>query len=338
MKVLFLTHKTDSPSTRWRVLQFVPHLQKAGIACTVEEVPSGMMAKLAAAKHGVGFDVVVLQKKLLPKLISNRLRKHSKKLVFEFDDSLTMKKSTEDVHVSATRERRFRRIVKDADLVTTTNEHLAEEARRVAPDPAKVRVMPTVIDLGRWTPRGPAKRDWPLVIGWMGSGAALPHLEIVQSVLAKSCRRHKDLIVRVICEEVPALTGVRIDHRPFKAEAEVDEIKAFDLAIAPMIEDPWTRGKVSTKILAYGAAGVPTIASDVASHRLYLKDGENGYLCGTLSKWEERIEELLGKPEKRDELGQKARERVEKEYSLEAMLPKYVELFRELAGAAPAKA
>jgi glycosyltransferase involved in cell wall biosynthesis len=104
-----------------------------------------------------------------------------------------------------------------------------------------------------------------------------------------------------------------------------------------MIEDPWTRGKVSTKILAYGAAGVPTIASDVASHRLYLKEGENGYLCGTLSKWEERIEELLGDPDRRNEMGRKAREVVEKEYSLAAMLPKYVEMFRELAGDAVKK-
>jgi len=337
VKVLFLTNKQDSPSTRWRILQFVPHFKAGGIECVVEEIPSGMMAKLATAKHGVGFDVVVLQKRLLPKLISNRLRRNSKKLIFEFDDSVTMKKTNEDVHVSATRERRFRRIVRDADLVTTTNEHLAEEARRVAADPARVRVMPTVIDLERWTTRGPAKENWPYVIGWMGSAAALPHLEIVQSVLAKSCRRHKDLVVRVVCEEAPTLPGVRIEHKPFAAESEVEDIKAFDLAIAPMIEDPWTRGKVSTKILAYGAAGVPTIASDVASHRLYLKDGESGYLCGTLSKWEERIEEMLGDPQKRDAMGRKARASIENEYSLSAMLPRYVELFRELAGAAAAK-
>ena len=337
MKVLFLTSKTESPSTRWRVLQFVPHLKAHGIDCTVEEVPSGLMAKLGAAKHGAGYDVVVLQKKLLPKLISNRLRRNSKKLLFEFDDSVTLKKSTEDVKVSATRERRFRRIVRDADLVTTTNEYLAEEARKAAPDPSRVRVMPTVIDLERWTPRGPAKPDWPYVVGWMGSAAALPQLEIVQPVLAKSCRRHKDLVIRVVCEEAPALAGVRIDHKAFTTESEVEDIKAFDLAIAPMIEDPWTRGKVSTKILAYGAAGIPTVASDVSSHRMYLKEGENGYLCGTLSAWEDRIESLLGDAERRDAMGRKARETVEKEYSLAAMLPKYVEMFRELA-AAPAKA
>jgi hypothetical protein len=191
VKVLFLTNKQDSPSTRWRVLQFLPHFKAEGIDCVVEEIPSGMMAKLATAKHGVGFDVVVLQKRLLPKLISNRLRRNSKKLVFEFDDSVTMKKTTEDVHVSATRERRFRRIVRDADIITTTNEHLAEEARRVATDPAKVRVMPTVIDLHRWSPRPEAAREWPYVLGWMGSAAALPHLEIVQPVLARSSARRR---------------------------------------------------------------------------------------------------------------------------------------------------
>jgi glycosyltransferase involved in cell wall biosynthesis len=338
VKVLFFVDKMDSPSSRWRVLQYLPHFRKAGLDCAVEEVPSGMMAKLAAAKHGAGFDVVVLQKRLLPKLIALRLRRNSKKLVFEFDDAITMKKSEEEVRASATRERRFKRVVRDADAVITTNDTLAEEARRVAEDPAKVRVMPTAIDLERWTPRGPAKRDWPYVVGWMGSAAALPHLEIVAPVLVKSCRRHKDLVVRVVCEQAPGLPGVRVEHRPFSSETEVEDLKAFDLAIAPMVEDPWTRGKVSTKVLAYGAAGIPTVASDVSAHRLYLRHGENGYLCGTLTQWEERIEELLSVPGRRDAMGRKARETVEKEYSLAAMVPRYVELFQSLASPAMKKA
>ena len=86
MNVHFFVAKMDAPSARWRILQLVPHLKAAGIHATVEEIPAGMVAKLSLAKRAAAADVVVLQKKLLPKLISSRLRKHAKRLVFEFDD------------------------------------------------------------------------------------------------------------------------------------------------------------------------------------------------------------------------------------------------------------
>lgn len=333
MKVLFFVPKLDTPSTRWRILQFVPPLRQAGIDCTVEEIPAGMMGRLSMAKRAASFDVTVLQKRLLPKLVSNRLRKHAKRLVYEFDDSVTVKRSTESVNVSATRERRFRRIVRDADAVITTNDYLAEQARRLAADPERVRILPSVIDLDRWTPRGPAKREWPYVAGWMGSEANLHQLDIVRPALQKLCRRHRDLVVRVVCDEAPVLPGVRVDHAKFSAEKEVGDVRTFDVAVAPMVEDPWTRGKVSTKILAYGAAGIPTVASDVGAHRLYLRDGENGFLAGTLTQWEEKLETLLSDPDLRDAMGKRARESIEKDYSLASMVPKYVALFQELAGA-----
>ena len=49
MKVLFITQKKDAPSTKWRLLQFVPHLEKAGVSVAVEEMPAGIVARLSQA-------------------------------------------------------------------------------------------------------------------------------------------------------------------------------------------------------------------------------------------------------------------------------------------------
>ena len=332
MKVLFLVPKLDTPSTRWRVLQLVPHFEKAGVQCKVEELPSGMFAKLGTARHGTEYDVVVLQKKLLPKLISGRVRKFAKRLVFEFDDAITLKKTNEGVHASSTRERRFRRVLQSADAVVTTNEYLAEQARRVAADPAIVHVLPSAIDLARWTPRGPARRDGVPVIGWAGSAGMLPQLEIVRAPLARLCRRREGLRLRVICDETIALEGVDVDHRRFAPDREVEELRSLDIAIAPQVEDAWTRAKVSAKILSYFASGVPTVASDVGPHRVYVKDGENGFLAGTLTDWETKLERLIAEPDLRERLGAAGRATAEREFSVAAVVPKYLELFERLAG------
>ncbi len=334
VKALFLTNKEGTPSTRWRVLQLIPRFRSAGLECDVVELPGGMIGKLAAVQHASQYDVVVLQKRLLPKLLNNRLRSHSKRLVFEFDDALFLKRTDAGVRVSDTRERRFRRTVRDADAVVTPNEYLAGVARRYSNNPDRVHVLPTAIDLTRWKPRPPAKREGPLTIGWVGTAANAHLLEIVSVPLQRIGRRHPGLEVRIICDEAPAIAGVAARTQPFSPETEVEDVRAFDIAIAPQIEDSWTRGKVSTKLLAYFAAGLPAVASDVEAHRILVRDGVNGFLAGTLSSWEEKLGKLIASPELRDALGAEARRTVENEYSLEATVPRYLELFRSLVQSA----
>ena len=334
MKALFLTNKEGTPSTRWRILQLIPRLRSAGLECDVIELPGGMIGKLSAVQHASHYDVVVLQKRLLPKLLNNRLRSHAKRLVFEFDDAVFLKKSDAGVRVSDTRERRFRRTVRGADAVVTPNEYLAGVARKYSDNPDRVHVLPTAIDLARWNPRPPAKREGPLTIGWVGTAANANLLEIVLMPLQRLCRRRPELEIKIICDQAPALAGLPVKSQPFSPETEVEDVRAFDIAIAPQIEDPWTRGKVSTKLLAYFAAGVPAVASDVEAHRSLVRDGANGFLAGTLSVWEERLDKLVASPELRDSLGAEARRTVENEYSLEATVPRYLELFQSLVQSA----
>lgn len=331
MKVLFITQKKDAPSTKWRLLQFVPHLEKAGVTVAVEEMPSNLVARLSQAKRAGGFDVTVLQKRLLPKLLLNRLRRNAKALVFEFDDVVTLKKDDEGViRESPTKDRRFRRTVRVADAVITTNETLAEHARRMGAEDERVHVLPTVIDLARWEPRPPSADPTEVTIGWMGTPPNLPSVEIVRAPLVRLCRRYEKLKVKVVCESSLALEGVRLIHQPFSADYEVADVRSFDIAIAPLVEDPWTRGKLSTKLLAYFGAGLPVVASDVNANRLYIKDGENGFLVGTLGQWEEKLAKLIDDPELRRTIGGKARESAEKEFSLAAALPRYISLFESL--------
>ncbi len=334
VKVLFLTNKKDTPSTKWRVLQFIPHFERAGLACTVEEWPAGMLARLSTAGKASAYDLVFLQKRLLPKLLVNRLRKHSRALVFEFDDLLTLKKADDgSVRDSPTRDRRFRRIVRLADAVVTTNDTLADIARRAAADPARVHVFPSVIDLSRWRPReGPGSKD-EATIGWMGTPTNLPSMEILRVPLVRLCRRYEGLRVRIVCEEPLAMEGVRVEHKRYAAGEEVEDVRSFDIAVAPLVEDPWTRGKVSTKLLAYFAAGLPVVASDVAANRLYIRDGENGFLAGMLGQWEERLAKLVDDPELRRAVGARARESARRDYSIESAVPRYLALFERLAAA-----
>jgi glycosyltransferase involved in cell wall biosynthesis len=71
----------------------------------------------------------------------------------------------------------------------------------------------------------------------------------------------------------------------------------------------------------------------VSANRIYVKDGENAYLAGTLGQWEEKLMKLIEEPALRASLGAKARESVEAQYSLSSALPKYLALFERLVAA-----
>lgn len=340
MKLLFLTPKRDAPSTRWRILQFIPHFEKAGASCAVEEWPSGMLARLSLARKAAAYDVVVLQKRLLPKMLLHRLRRNARALVYEFDDGVTLKRDAEGrVRESPTRERRFRRTVREADAVITTNEHLARRAEQAGAPPERVHVFPPVIDLSRWAPRdGSAGGAGGVTIGWMGTAPNLSALEMLRGPLARLCRRYEALRVKVVCDEAPDLPGVRLEHKRYSAGEEGEDVRSFDVGVAPLVEDPWTRGKISTKVLVYMAAGVAVVGSDVAANRIYVREGENGFLVGTLAQWEERLARLAEDAALRREMGARARASAEREFSLEVAVPRYLELFRRLATAPPASA
>lgn len=333
MKILFITVKKDAPSAKWRVLQFIPHFRRAGVECDVEEWPSGMLARLGMARRGAAYDIVLLQKRLLPKLLANRLRKNARSLVYEFDDVVTLKKTDEGmVHESSTRDRRFRRIVKYADAVISTNDYLAEMARRAGALDEKVNVFPSVIDLSRWTPRGEGAASDRVTLGWMGSPSNLSSMDILRNPLVRLCRRFDQVDVKVVCEEPLRMDDVRLVNQPYVQGTEAEVVRTFDIALSPLVEDPWTRGKISTKVLAYFAAGLPVVASNVSANRLYVRDGENGFLAGTLGEWEDRLAKLVEDPGLRRAVGRRARESAEREYSIESMVPRYLALFEKLSG------
>ncbi len=225
MKILFLTVKPESPSAKWRVLQFIPHFRRAGVVCDVEEWPRSMLGRLGICKKGAAYDVVFLQKRLLPKLLANRLRKHAKSLVFEFDDVVMLKRTDEGaVRESPARERRFRRIVRIADAVVTTNEYLGELARRAGAPEERVKVFQSVIDLSRWPPRRREADRERVTIGWMGTPSNLPSMEIIRTPLVRLCRRFEGLEVRVVCEEPLSMEDVRLVNRPYAAGTEAEEV------------------------------------------------------------------------------------------------------------------
>jgi glycosyltransferase involved in cell wall biosynthesis len=92
-----------------------------------------------------------------------------------------------------------------------------------------------------------------------------------------------------------------------------------------------TREGLPIAILEAMAAGLPVVSTDVGDVRMAVKDGVNGILVpsGDSERYADAVLELLTDSDKRNEYGRKGRELVLQNYSLEAMVKRYDELYAE---------
>src|SRR5206468_461751 len=88
----------------------------------------------------------------------------------------------------------------------------------------------------------------------------------------------------------------------------------------------------SNAILEAMAAGVPVVASDIPANRDLVVHGQTGYLApldvrSAFARW---TWALLDDPALAHRLGAAGQARVQAEFSVERMVGRYVELYREL--------
>ena len=73
--------------------------------------------------------------------------------------------------------------------------------------------------------------------------------------------------------------------------------------------------------------GTAVVAGNVGGIRYQIEDGLNGFLVSSVEETAKRIIELLGDPDLREKLGEKARETVRKKFLLTRYLEQYLDLF-----------
>jgi glycosyltransferase involved in cell wall biosynthesis len=81
------------------------------------------------------------------------------------------------------------------------------------------------------------------------------------------------------------------------------------------------------------ALGLPVVASDIAGHRDLIVPDETGYLVPRSDKAElaRRVNLLLDNRPLAQQLGAAGRQRIERNFSVDAMVSRHAQLYRQLA-------
>jgi glycosyltransferase involved in cell wall biosynthesis len=361
-KILFLTaYPIEDASCRYRVHQFLPHLEQAGYECTVSTFCSptlfsalkrsgGTRTKISetlrcTAKRLVDlvdiskFDFVVMHREAFPFFaprVENWVLRRHQRVIFSFDDAIYAGHSeVADLnHPKLYRwkhGRRYDEVIRRSTHVITGNRILAQYARRFN---SNVSVIPTVVDCGRYPLRARVQgrqSSRPITIGWMGSRSTAPYLTLVESALRRLAHAYPGGVsFRFIGHPAYAPNIPYSSSVPFKLESEIEDLQSIDIGLMPLPDTEWTRGKCAFKAIQYMASGVPVVASPVGITPDLIQHDVNGLLASSPEDWFHELERLICDQNLRARIALAGRKTIEESYSLEKWAPRFESLFDQL--------
>jgi glycosyltransferase involved in cell wall biosynthesis len=252
--------------------------------------------------------------------------------VYDFDDALHADERG-GIHRFFGEAAAWAPAVRSADLVIAGNTYLADAA---AEHNAQVQVIPSCVHPAAY----PQKQDYsvgpvPRLI-WMGSPSTERYLEAVAPALLQVHRLTGARLTVVSAGERPLGDLAPMIDRVRWDGARTDALLAeADCGIMPLADTPFTRGKCAYKLLQYGAAGLPAVASPVGVNAHVIRE-LGGYAAVDVDDWIDALVALLEEPERaRRARGLGARRAVEDHYSYAAWGPAFLRALQLPDGGIP---
>ncbi|MEI7780615.1 MAG: glycosyltransferase [Planctomycetota bacterium] len=350
------SHSRDDPASRFRVVQYLPHVAAAGWEVTHRpNVPSRYWRprrplrwlRSIERRTAVGLrrwnrrrdirdaadcDVVFLNRDLQEgaAVWERRLFAANPRVVFDFDDA---------IHLGAEKRAHIGWVCRQAAWVTPGNETLAAFAREFTD---RATVTPSTVPIERYElhplPGGAAvsAAGGPPRVGWLGSDLSIRETLFPRWELLGRLQRAIGFEFVICSQPRPTPPAGPLQWRFVEWSPAVEERigRHVDIGIMPLEDDAFQRGKCGMKLLQYMAAGLPVVASPVGVNAAIVAHGETGFLAATEQEWHAAVAALAADAALRRRLGLAGRERCERSYSTSVWAPRLLEIFARVAARA----
>jgi glycosyltransferase involved in cell wall biosynthesis len=254
--------------------------------------------------------------------LERRLLSRTQFTVYDFDDALQWDRGEGGLYRRlAPKGPKALIAVRHADRVIAGNFALADWASKHNRD---VIMIPSCVAPEAYRPKVDYDLSDPPRLGWIGSADNEAYLQLVGKSLFEVHRRTgaRLTLIGTTRQTLGDLESI-IDRVAWSETAQHALLAQLDVGIAPVPDEPYTRGKSGYKLLQYATVGTPFIASPVGVNRTILE--QMGMPAPENSDdWVEGILELLGQPRAmRAAGGERTREVTQRSYSYDAWLSRW---------------
>lgn len=334
MKIAALTSGINVASTRFRIRQYIEPLKNKGIFVDefIPRVSSDAQMPYPFNKFRVRYVFPVFLALELMKIISRipglyRSSKYDaiwlsrgimsglttfeyflkRPYIYDLDDAVWTAKPFGANAVA--------KLARNAAVVFAGNEYLANWVGRYN---SKVEIIPTAIDLQKFYSSNYDNKD-QFIIGWTGMALNYNYLYQIENVLAQFLNNCSDAFLHVIAERPPKFTKInnqKLIYTKWQPEIESSAMDQWSIGIMPLLNDEFSRGKCSFKMLQYMSKGLPVIVSPIGLNADILNKGNIGISAITDADWATALEHYYSNRKEAVYCGLQGRSIVERHYSL----------------------
>jgi glycosyltransferase involved in cell wall biosynthesis len=210
-------------------------------------------------------------------------------------------------------------------LIVST-EYLKRVYEKINPN---VWVVPNAIDFNIWDSlKEKIKKTNKIRIGWAGGGAHIADLEFIYQAIDKVRRKYSNAEFVLLggfpdCyKDIRKIKTIRKWY-PINTYPQGVKDLNMDIALAPLRDNDFNRGKSNLRWLEYSALKLPTIASNVEPFKC-IRDREDGILVTEPEEWIDAMSELIEDESLRRKIGEASYRRVKKDYNAQIVSKDYV--------------
>jgi len=240
--------------------------------------------------------------------------------VYALDDAVTDidTKSPFFKNFAANTRTRLKYALARADRMVVSTDFLAELYKNLISD---IQVVPNRLEMEKWLSLRTAKRTSSKPrIGWAGGTTHQRDLSLLKEVIEQT-REEADWIFFGMCpDEILPLVK---ETYPFMSFDEYPTFLAslnFDIAVAPLAETVFNRGKSNLRLLEYGILGLPVVCTDIEPYR-------NSPACrvrNNADHWVSALRERIHDADAREAEGRAMRRWVQEKFLLENHLDEWL--------------
>lgn len=241
-----------------------------------------------------------------------------------------------DYHAGSGVTRIIKAEFREADHVTVSTEPLRHIIEKTTP---KVSVVQNVIDPRMYAnvrerTKEPRHAD-DIRIYWGGGGGHYDDLLMVRDPLLRLF--HENPRIKLVfsnfipawAADLPPFRVFMVPFAHFGAYPKVLKWICADVAIAPLVDNPFNRCKSNVKYLNYAMAGIPGVYSDLDPYGK-IEDGETGMKVGP-DGWYDAIKALIDDRALRRKIVVNAVSDVMDNYTVDGHIDRYEGLLSEIA-------
>jgi glycosyltransferase involved in cell wall biosynthesis len=213
--------------------------------------------------------------------------------------------------------------LKYADVVTTSNNFLADYARKYS---NSVKVIPMALNTEVWKPRNNTGGN-QTTIGWAGAPVNIPLMERLDPVLTLLLKKYPFLKLAIFSGRKPILK-CPFEYHPFKPNGEPEFVKTLDIGLLPLLDKEYSKGKSPIKAIQYLACGVPVVGNVIGATAEILND-KNSISVSNEKEWFDALEKLILNRKLAKSMGRIGNKLIEEKHNLKTVAE---DLFNILSG------